>query len=180
MAVEGTNDIRPLFLKWITHLPFVVWEVEACRASGSQDSLLWLSQRRGDSVTDNTHVWTSDELEPRCNWKMNEWYGLLTHWNVLGSFEFHIKAALGSSHVGNAQMRRELCLIVEELHNDITEEWSLLRLTFLPLMILRVVLMFIMLCCSGDESRLSLCHGEKFYMLLFSLMSVRFILSQTI
>lgn len=58
-----------------------------------------------DSVTDNTPVRTGNELEPKCNRKMNEWYGLLTHWNVVGSVEFHIEAALGSLHVGNAPMR---------------------------------------------------------------------------
>lgn len=137
-----------------------LWYERLKHLSGWKPRLSALSQSVSwQIVTDNTPVWTGNGLEPKCNWKMNEWYGLLTHWNVLGSFEFHIKSALGSLHVGSAEMRRELHLIVEKSHNDITEKWSLLRFTFLlPRWCCgKDNQKIFMLCCLGDESRFTFC-----------------------
>lgn len=97
MAAESAvTTLGHFFLKWMTHLSFVIWEVEALGRRPAKAFCFESVSVVTDSITDNARVRTGNELGPKYNWKMNMWYGLPWHWNVVCSLGFHIKAALGS------------------------------------------------------------------------------------
>lgn len=74
---ELHNDIRTLFLKWITYLSFVIWGVEDLRRLGAKTLCFESVNVTAYRVTDNMSVQTGNELEPKCDWMMNTWYVLL-------------------------------------------------------------------------------------------------------
>lgn len=55
---ELCNDIRPLFLKWITYLPFVIWGVEALRRPQAKTICFESVSVVADSITDNVPMQT--------------------------------------------------------------------------------------------------------------------------
>ncbi len=115
----------------------MIWRTEAFRRLRAKTICFESVSVIADRVTDNTPVQTGNELEPKCNWKMNAWYGLLWHSGMyLAVLNFTLKAALGSLRVGIDWTVWEQSLIVEGLtihkwQNEMTVNWSVLRFTFL-------------------------------------------------